>query len=191
MVERASAVEGHDSTRRFGVIGPDGPRIRLTERRLDSAWLIAAWPERLAETGAVAAKAAGTDAVPGPGQSATGSAGTLLRTEPLKWMLISETPVDRPPLDAACGTTLDLGHARTVIHVSGPALADFMARMTPLDLRPANFPDGSVANTGLHHMGVTLLARDGGIDILVLRSFGLAVWDALIEVAAQFGGEIT
>ena len=66
-----------------------------------------------------------------------------------------------------------------------------MARMTPLDLRPANFPDGSVANTGLHHMGVTLLARDGGIDILVLRSFGLAVWDALIEVAAQFGGEIT
>ena len=25
---------------------------------------------------------------------------------------------------------------------------------------------------------------------MVLRSFGLAVWDALIEVAAQFGGEI-
>ncbi|MDH3666532.1 MAG: hypothetical protein OEN23_06335 [Paracoccaceae bacterium] len=190
MVDRASALEGHDSPRRFGVIGPDGPGVRLTERRLDSAWLIAAWPDRLAQTGKVVAKAAGADAAPGPGQSATGSAGTLLRAEPLKWLLISETPVERPPLDAADGTVLELGHARTVIHVSGPALEDFMARMVPLDLRAGNFPDGSVANTGLHHMGVTLLARDGGIDILVLRSFGLAVWDALIEVAAQFGGEI-
>ena len=191
MVERASALQGHDNPRRFGVIGADGPGVRLTERRLDSAWLVAAWPERLAQTATVAAKAAGVDAAPGPGQSATGSTGTLLRTEPLKWLLISETPVERPPLDGADGTVLELGHARTVIHIAGPALADFMARMVPLDLRPQAFPDGAVANTGMHHMGVTLLARDGGIDILVLRSFGLAAWDALIEVAAQFGGEIT
>ena len=190
MVERASALEGHDRPRHFGPVGSGGPGIRLTERRLDSAWLIAAWPDRLAEVGKVAAKAAGVDAAPGPGQSATGKDGTLLRTEPLKWLLVSESPVDRPALDPADGTVLELGHARTVIHVSGPALVDFMSRMVPLDLRPESFPDGSVANSGMHHMGVTLLARDGGIDVIVLRSFGLAAWDALIEVAAQFGGEI-
>lgn len=190
MVERASALEGHNSPRRFGLIGEDGPGVRLTERRLDSAWLIAAWPDRLTEAGKVAAKAAGVKEAPGPSRSATGKSGTLLRTEPLKWLLISEAPVERPALDPSDGTVLELGHARTVIHVSGPALADFMARMVPLDLRPEKFPEGSVASTGLHHMGVTLLARDGGIDVLVLRSFGLAVWDALVEVAAQFGGEI-
>jgi len=191
MVERASALEGHDTPRKFGLIGDTGPGIRLTERRLASAWLIAAWPERLAAAGATAATAAGVDAAPGPGASATGPGGTLLRTEPLKWLLVSETETPRPVLNEADGTVLELSHARTVIHVSGPKAPDLMARMVPLDLRPAAFPEGSVANTALHHVGVTLLARDGGFDILVLRSFGLAVWEALTDSAAQFGAEIT
>ena len=105
-------------------------------------------------------------------------------------MLVSEDEIARPTLDAADGTVLELSHARTAIHVSGPKALDLMARMVPLDLRPAAFPEGSVANTGLHHVGVTILARDGGFDILVLRSFGLTVWETLVESAAQFGAEI-
>ena len=190
MVERASALEGHNAPRQFGLIGQDGPGIHLSERTLASLWLIGAWPERLAETGVVAAKAADVVAAPGPGASATGPGGTLLRIEPLKWLLISEDDIDAPALDAADGTVLELSHARTVIHVSGSRALDLMARMVPLDLRPAAFPDGSVANTGLHHMGVTILARDGGFDILVLRSFGLALWETLVDSAAQFGVEI-
>ncbi len=190
MVERASALEGHNAPRQFGLVGPGGPGVRLRERPLASLWLIAAWPERLAETGAAAAKAAGVDAAPGPGASATGEGGSLLRIEPLKWLLVSEDEIARPALDAADGTVLDLNHARTVIHVSGPNALDLMARVVPLDLRPAAFPEGSVANTGLHHVGVTIVARDGGFDIFVLRSFGLAVWKILRESAAQFGAEI-
>ncbi|HSF94644.1 MAG TPA: hypothetical protein VLA52_06410 [Thermohalobaculum sp.] len=190
MVERASALEGHNSPRRFGLIGGTGPGIRLSERPIASAWLIAAWPERLAETAAAAAAAAAVDAAPGPGRSATGKGGSLLRIEPLKWLLVSEAETPAPALDAADGTVLELSHARTVIHVSGPKALDLMARMVPLDLRPAAFPDGAVATTALHHIGVTLLARDGGFDILVLRSFGLAVWETLIDSAAQFGAEI-
>ncbi len=190
MVERASALEGHNAPRQFGLTGPGGPGIRLSERHLASLWLIAAWPERLAETGAAAAKAAGVDAAPGPGASATGQGGTLLRIEPLKWLLASEDEIARPALDAADGTVLELSHARTVIHVSGADALDLMARTVPLDLRPAAFPEGSVADTGLHHLGVTILARDGGFDIFVLRSFGLAVWEMLVESAAQFGAEI-
>jgi heterotetrameric sarcosine oxidase gamma subunit len=189
MVERASALEGQNAPRQFGLTGPGGPGIRLSERHLASLWLIAAWPDRLAETGAAAAKAAGVDAAPGPGASATGKGGTLLRAEPLKWLLVSEDEIARPALDAADGTVLELSHARTAIHVSGPKALDLMARMVPLDLRPAAFPEGSVANTGLHHVGVTILARDGGFDILVLRSFGLTVWETLVESAAQFGAE--
>ena len=135
-------------------------------------------------------KGGGVDAAPGPGASATGPGGTLLRIEPLKWLLISEDEIDAPALDAADGTVLELSHARTVIHVSGPKALDLMARMVPLDLRPATFPEGSVASTGLHHMGVTILARDGGFDILVLRSFGLALWETLVDSASQFGAEI-
>ena len=190
MVEPASALEGHDTPRQFGPIGEDGPGISLSERRLASLWLIAAWPERLAQTGAAAAQAAGVDTAPGPNIYATGPGGTLLRVEPLKWLLVGEGEIAQPALDAADGTVLELSHARTVIHVAGPNAAGLMARMVSLDLRPAAFPDGSVASTGLHHMGVTILARDGGFDIFVLRSFGLAIWETLIESAAQFGAEI-
>ena len=190
MVERASALEGHSAPRQFGLIGPDGPGIRLSERSLTSLWLIAAWPERLAATGAAAAKAAGVDAAPGPGASVTGKGGSLLRIEALKWLLASADEIARPALDATDGTVLELSHARTVIHVSGQGALDLMARMVPLDLRPAAFPEGSVANTGLHHVGVTILARDGGFDIFVLRSFGLSVWEIMVESAAQFGAEI-
>ena len=59
MVERASALEGHNTPRQFGPVGPDGPGIRLSERPVASLWLIAAWPERLSQTGVAAANAAG------------------------------------------------------------------------------------------------------------------------------------
>ncbi|MCP5156052.1 MAG: sarcosine oxidase subunit gamma [Ectothiorhodospiraceae bacterium] len=190
MVERASALEGHNAPRRFGLIPPSGPGIRLSERPVLGIWLAAAWPDRLAETGAAAAAAAGADAAPGPGQSATGRRGTLLRIEPLKWLLISEDDIPTPSLAEADGTVLELGHARTVIHVSGPSAADLMARLVPLDLRPGTFPEGSVASTRMHQMGVTILARDGGYDLFCLRSFGLAAWTLIGEVAAQFGAEV-
>jgi len=190
MVERASALEGHNAPRRFGLVPGTGPGVVLSERPLASAWLIAAWPERLAEAGAVAAKAAGVEAAPGPCRSATGEGGTLIRTEPLKWLLIGEDDIPAPALDPADGTVLELSHARTVIHVAGPRAAELMARMVPLDLRPSVFPEGAVASTGMHGIGVTILARDGGYDLMVLRSFGLSAWEGLIEVAAQFGAEV-
>jgi sarcosine oxidase subunit gamma len=189
MVERASALEGHTAPRQFGLVGSGGPGISLSERHIASAWLVAAWPQRLAATGAALALAAGVAAAPGPGASATGRGGTLLRVEPLKWLLISESEIADPPIDAADGTVLDLSHARTVIHVAGPKVIELMARMVPIDLRLSSFTEGSVANTALHHIGVTILARGGGFDILVLRSFGLAIWDILIDSAAQFGAE--
>jgi len=190
MVERASALEGYNAPRKFGLVGAGGPGIRLSERSVRSVWLISAWPDRLAEAGAAAAEATGVAKAPGPGESVTGKGGTLMRTEALKWLLVSEAEMPRLAMDEADGTVLDLGHARTVIHVVGPRAADLMARMVPLDLRRAKFPEGSVASTVLHHLGVTILARADGYDIFVLRSFGLAVWEHLVDAAAQFGVEV-
>lgn len=190
MPERVSALAGHIAPRTVGPVGADGPGVRLSERRLASAWLIAGWPDRLAAAGAAAASAAGLDAAPGPGTSATGPAGTCLRVEPLKWLLIGEAEIPAPALETADGTVLELSHARTVIRVEGPRAVELMARLVPLDLRPAAFPEGAVANTVMHHLGVTVLARDGGFDLFVLRSFGLALWETVLETAAQFGAKV-
>jgi len=190
MPERVSALAGHTKPRQLGLIGSEGPGVRLSERRIESLWQIAAWAKRMDRAAGAAAGAAGADAAPGPGQSCAGEHGTLLRTEPLKWLLIGTRPLTRPAIEAEDGVALDLSHARTVIRIEGRALPELMARMVPLDLRPRAFPEGRVASSGLHHMGVTIHRRGDGIDLYALRSFGLSVWEHLIESAEQFGVEI-
>jgi len=189
MVERVSALQGHLAPRRIGRIDGE-PGVRLTERRLASLWQVAAWPGRLPLAGAAIARAAVVDAAPGPGRSVEGPGGTLLRHEVMKCLLASPVPVPRPEVPGDVGTVLDLSHARTVIHVAGPAMRALMAGMTSVDLRPAAFADGAVAGTGIHHVGVLLHGRGGGVDLYVPRSFGLAIWEHLIESGAQYGVEI-
>ncbi|MBY8978180.1 hypothetical protein KHP62_20385 [Rhodobacteraceae bacterium NNCM2] len=178
MVERVSALAGQEMPRNFG------SGLVMSERRVGAIWQIAAWPDKVAEAGKIAAAAAGVKTTPGPLSSATGEA-ALLRTEPLKWLLVSDAEVAKPEMGEA-GTALDLSHARTVIRLEGERAPELMARMMPLDLRPATFADGAVATSGIHHVAVTVHARDGGIDLYCFRSFGLAIWEHLAESAEQF-----
>lgn len=185
-----SALAGHLAPRRAGPIGEAGPALHLSERPIGALWQVAAWPGHLGEAGTAVARAAGAAEAPGPGMAVLGAQTVLMRTEPLKWLLLADGPLARPEVAAADGTVLDLGHARTAIRIEGPATADLMARLVPLDLRARSFPEGRVASTGLHHMGVTLYRRSGGIEMLVLRSFALSVWETVLEGATPFGLEI-
>lgn len=178
MVERFSALAGEAMPRSFG------PDLTLSERRLGAIWQLAAWPDRLGEVAAAAATAASVTTAPGP-LKAIGGSPRLLRTEPLKWLLVAEEEIATPELGEG-GTVIDLSHARTVIRVEGDLKADLMARLMPLDLRPNAFPDGSIATSGVHHVAVTVDARDGGFDLYCFRSFGRAMWEHLIETAEQF-----
>jgi len=186
----ASALEGSLSPRTLGRLGEAGAGVRLSERPVGALWQVAAWPGHLDGAVRTAAKAAGASAAPGPGEAVAGSAALLLRTEPLKWLILSDGQLEAPAVPAGEGTALDLSHARTRIRVEGPETAALMARLVPLDLRETAFPDGRVAATGLHHVGVTLMRREGGIELLVPRTFALSLWEHLLEVAAQFGVEV-
>ncbi len=190
MVERVSALAGHLGPRRFGMVGEAGPGVRLSEAPIGSLWQVSAWPGRLAEAGRAAAEAAGAAEAPAPGRSAEGPRGRVVRTEALKWWVLSESPIEAPALSPEDGTLLDLSHARTRIRVEGPAARDLLARMVAIDLRLRSFGEGAVAVTGAHGVGLLLLARAEGIDVHVLRSFALAVWEDMAEIAAQFGAEI-
>ncbi len=76
------------------------------------------------------------------------------------------------------------------MRLDGPAAEAVLARLVPLDLRPAAFPEGAVARSGLNHMMMVLL-REGpeAFGIMVFRSMaGSAVHEigvAMRAVAAR------
>lgn len=187
MTDRISALHGHLKPGRHGRGGDPG--VRLLERRYEDIWQVTAWPDRLAAAGAAVARAAGVEAAPGPRRAAIGTA-MAIRTEALRWLVVSEDAMDEPTVGRNDATVLDLGHARTVIRVEGPAAADLMARMAPLDFRAHAFPDGTAQTSMIHHVATLIVAKDGGFELFCYRSFGLALWEHLTESAEQFGLEI-
>lgn len=190
MVERVSALAGHVGPGRLGTVGRAGAGVLLSERRIGSLWQLAAWPDRLEAVGAAAATLAGLREAPGFGRSESGTGGRLIRTEALKWLLERPEGSAPPALDIADGTVLDLTHARTQIRIEGSAAGEVVSRLVAIDIRPKAFPDGAVAVTSAHGVGLTLIRRGAGFDALVLRSFALTMWQQIGEIAAQFGCEL-
>lgn len=80
------------------------------------------------------------------------------------------------------------GWARLVL--AGPAAADALARLAPIDLRKSAFPEGTVARTSIGHMQM-ILTRTGAqmFEIMVFRSMARTAWheigDALEHLQAR------
>ena len=166
-----------------GVILSEVPEFGLTQ--------IAAWPDTLAQAGAEAAQAAGCDSAPASGQAEDGANGTLLRVEPLKWWLISQTGESSgPDLAVETGAVLDLSHSRSWFRLQGPKADTLLNHFLPLDLRDDVFPTGTIASTAFHHVGVTLWRDAAGFNLLVPRSFAVTLWELLHESAAQYGVDV-
>jgi len=113
--------------------------------------------------------------------------GALLRTEPLKWWVFG---APAPELTPDEGVALDLSHSRTHVRIAGPQAASLINRNVPIDLRESSFPEGSVASSVFHHVGVTLWRSQDGFELFLPRGFALSLWEVLLEGAAQFGAEI-
>jgi heterotetrameric sarcosine oxidase gamma subunit len=188
MVERISALAGHtqqghqghyDETGNTGVILREPPDLLLQQ--------VAAWRDSIDAVGKTLAKSIGAKTVAGSCSAVTGSKGSMLRIEPMKWWLVG---VAAPEFDAGQAVTLDLSHSRTRVCVSGDDAAEFLNRHFPLDLREASFPLGSVASSATHHVGVTLWRSQDGYELFMPRGFALSLWEGFVESAQQFGVEI-
>jgi heterotetrameric sarcosine oxidase gamma subunit len=185
MVDRVSALAGHNQpghqgdTANTGVILREPPDLVLHQ--------VAAWQDSIDAVGKSLAKSIGAKSVAGPCSAVTGSKGSMLRIEPMKWWLVG---VAAPEFAADKAVTLDLSHSRTRVCVSGDEACAFLNRHFPLDLREASFPPGSVASSATHHVGVTLWRSQDGYELFMPRGFALSLWEGLVESAQQFGVEI-
>lgn len=185
MVDRISALHGHYNVGRFGVEGETG--VILEDMQGLVLHQIVAWPDTLAAVATKSAQVAGTQNAPGPCAAESGSNGTLLRIEPLKWWVIG---TEAPELSSDEGSTLDLSHSRTHLSIAGAQATIFLNRYMPIDLRQVSFPVGSVASTAMHHVGVTLWRSEHGYELFIPRGFARALWEVFQSTAAQFGAEI-
>ena len=129
------------------------------------------------EVGAVskALKADYGVAFPAPGRSNQSAAAQVIWFGQGMALLVGPDPTDKLAIHAA---TTDQSDAWVSVRLSGDAVQDVLARLTPTDLRMMHFPEGHTARTLLGHMAasITRVGPDAFL-ILVYRSMA----DTLLE----------
>jgi sarcosine oxidase subunit gamma len=85
----------------------------------------------------------------------------------------------------------DQSHGRVVIRVSGPKARAVLAKGTPVDLHPDEFPVGKSALTQMAHVGVHLTrVGEDAYDLSVFRGFSESFWEWITEQAEEFGYQV-
>jgi methylglutamate dehydrogenase subunit D len=85
----------------------------------------------------------------------------------------------------------DQSHGRAVIRIAGPKARATLAKGTPVDLHPNEFPRGKSAMTQMAHVGVHLTRTgDDVFELAVFRGFAESFWEWLTSQAAEFGYQV-
>ena len=189
---RRSALEGHCQPGRFGVRSEGGPGVVLAECRPRSVAQVNGAPD----SGALAEALGATASEVSPNRAFHAGAVLYAWNGPGQWLV--ESAEHRPgELIEAIETTLrphgasttDLSHARTVVQVSGAAATDLLAKLCPIDVEIMRAGDSAATLAGPFNVQV-VKTGDEEFRLYVFRSFGLAMWEMLLDEAAEFGGEV-
>jgi sarcosine oxidase subunit gamma len=148
--------------------------------------LVAPFPGAAEAMGAALTAAHGTG-WPGPGQC-TASGEVELRWAGRDQALLIG-PAAAPDLGAH-GAVTDVSDVYVRLLLTGrDEAADILARLVPLDLRPARFAPGATAKSLLGHISAQVTATQEGVEIMVMRSFARTAFHeietAMAGVAAR------
>jgi len=120
-------------------------------------------------------------ALPGPGALAAAEGVSVLWFGRNRWLLIGAAPGAGLGDHAAL---TDQSDAWVTVVLSGTAGAEVLARLVPVDLRPAAFPEGSVARTELFHMPAAILRTGAGeLRVMTFRSMAGTLVRDLVAAA--------
>ena len=189
---RRSALEGHCRTGRFGARPEEAPGVVVAECRPRSMVQVNGAPD----PGVLAEALGASDADVAPNRTFDAGAVRYAWNGPGQWLAESaeQTPAEliehvEDALRAHGASTTDLSHARTVVRVSGPAATDLLAKLSPIDVESMRTGDSAVTMAGPLNVQVVKSGEEE-FRLYVFRSFGLAMWEMLLDEAAEFGGEI-
>jgi heterotetrameric sarcosine oxidase gamma subunit len=193
VVER-SALSDHPKSR-LRTAGSGGlPGAVLEEQRPAAIAQINGAPTELQLASALGFLA--LDSTIEPRRACTGKGGTLLWNGPGQWLAVSPSTSARGfirdlrgALEPSGATITDLSHARSVIRIAGPKAREVMLKGCPLDLD--SFEVNDCASSLLSHFNVQIhCLGDQTFDLYVFRSFGLALWEWLVDAALEYGVEM-
>lgn len=172
------AVSGHH--------GADGtPGVTLSNRALLGLWQVAGWDGFEAAVLPVLAKL-GIKEVGDYRKAQQAKDVRTWRIAPDRVLI--ETDTDLSGVGSDDLAVLDLGHARTVITLSGPAARDVLMQLVAIDLGPQAFIDGEFVQTGIHHVSVLIQCTgENSFDILVPGTWAASVWHVIHENALPHG----
>lgn len=93
--------------------------------------------------------------------------------------------------DGACAHLFDVTSSLAAIAVVGPASREVLRRITPLDLRPWRFPDGSCAQGSVAKVpGLVVRSDRGGLPayrLFVSWAYGGYLWETLWDAGRDLG----
>jgi len=88
-------------------------------------------------------------------------------------------------------TLTDVSSAQTVIEIQGANAVDALAKGTPFDLHPWEFPLGACAQTILAKAAVVIQrVSNDTFHVIVRRSFADYLWRWLEDAASEYGFRI-
>ncbi|MEO8186616.1 MAG: sarcosine oxidase subunit gamma family protein [Burkholderiaceae bacterium] len=169
--------------------------IKLTEIMIVSAWNVQGDASRTDFTDTVARQF--SIALPTvPNTTKRSDALTALWLGPRSWLFVAESAgsplVDfiekRNALNAARGALFDLSASRVAYRLAGDRATAVLATGCPLDLHARAFRAGECAQSVFGRVNALFYKSDDAPTyvIMVARSFGRDVWQALSQSAAPY-----
>lgn len=123
---------------------------------------------------------------------------TVVGSAPGRWLAISdryrngELARELQSGLAGLASISDQSDSRTILRLRGHRVRDILARGMPIDLHPSTFRSGSAASTVVRHVAVHLWQSDDDptFDLAVFRSVASALWQWVVDTAAQFDFQV-
>ncbi|MCG8544997.1 MAG: hypothetical protein MJE12_12390 [Alphaproteobacteria bacterium] len=191
MPDLRSPLAMHATAGVYGAAPAGGMPLILAESAPGALAQIAGWDD-FADAAAPALERLGFDGLGDYRMARQSGSATCFRIAPDKILLRHGDAASLSDalalLDDARAPALDLSHSRWLIRIEGPAAADLLARLAPVDFDTAAFAAGGFVQTAIHHVAV-LIHRVGPetFEVYAPVTWAASLWHLICDTAAPFG----
>jgi heterotetrameric sarcosine oxidase gamma subunit len=170
-----------------------GVRIALSEFRPGTILQLHAWPQTLGTMRRIIAELLMLNA-PAIGQAESAAGVTIAAIAPGRFLIAANAGDLLQRFQAALtpedGTVSDVSHGRVILKLEGAAAQNLLQACVMIDLDPAAFPPGRMAQTMIHHIDVAIHRRaETHFEIWVLRSFAEALAEWLLDASGGLASQ--